>query len=286
MSMTFDEKRELMLMYVAGQAEPLERSLAQEMLAAGDPEALGALAEAEAVLAHLALTMEPVQPSGGVHERLMQVVAAGESAGGAVRGGAAEPESIPGLAGRLRPANRSSWPWVIVGGAVAAMVAVVLTLAYNSTELRKQQDTIVSLENEVRTQRQYLLMLESDQATLASLRDTLGSPNLRVVQLAGAPAQPDAAGRLLWDAQRGRSYFYAHNLKPAGADKDYQLWYVTAAGEKVSMGTFDVGLDGHAAVEMDFKPVSGEVAVTAVTDEPAGGVEQPTGAFQMLGEFK
>ena len=83
----------------------------------------------------------------------------------------------------------------------------------------------------------------------------------------------------------GQMYFFAHDLAPAGDGKDYQLWVVTKGDDKVSVGVFDAGAGGVVVLTEPADLPPGDIAAAAVTDEPAGGSPQPTGSFQLLGEF-
>jgi anti-sigma-K factor RskA len=69
---------------------------------------------------------------------------------------------------------------------------------------------------------------------------------------------------------------FVHGLPAPPPGKTYQLWLI-AAGAPIGAGVFGVDESGsarHTAVA----PVPLDAAVTvAVTLEPAGGVEQPTG---------
>lgn len=353
--MTTDEKRELMLIYASGQAEPAERDHARGLLQAGDAEASRLLTEALTVLADLSGSLDPVEPSPAVRARLGRLLDAAvpptpAAAPPAPRGAEVGPLPPTGprpaapAAARPQPPVRR-WPWALASGlAAAAVVAIGATVMYPRQQLAELADRraeserlmseVVTAQGErdaaqamqavlsqagedFRTQAARLtdeatraqalardaaadaerLMQEATQARarserlaaraaeLDTLRLALARPDLRVVPLAGTESQPGSGARLLWDAQGGQMYFFAHGLAPAGADKDYQLWVVTKGGDKVSVGVFDAG-DGGAAVltePADLPP--GDIAAAAVTDEPAGGSPQPTGSFQLLGEF-
>jgi anti-sigma-K factor RskA len=112
----------------------------------------------------------------------------------------------------------------------------------------------------------------------------LRSPRVEVVSLQGHGAQPDAAARIFWDKSRAVWQFFASNLKPAGEGKTYELWFITPDQRKVPAGTFDVDEAGEATLVVHLPEGLGPIALAAVTDEPAGGVEQPTGSIHLLGE--
>jgi len=364
--MTTDEKRELMLIYASGQADPAEREHARGLLRSGDAEAAGLLTEALTVLADLSGSLDPVTPSPAVRARLGRLLDAAVPASvtpspvsGAPRGAVVEasPAEMPPDATRpspplLPPALAPRWPWALAGGlAAAAAVALAATVMYPRQQLAELADRRVETERltqevvaargeldeaqsegarllqaadtaRVQAERQAAdatrladeaaraqalardaaadaqrLMQEATQARASSerltnraaeleaLRTALARPDLRVVPLAGTESQPGSGARLLWDAQGGQMYFFAHGLEPAGAAKDYQLWVVTKGGDKVSVGVFDAGAGGGAVLTEPTDLPTGDIAAAAVTDEPAGGSPQPTGSFQLLGEF-
>ncbi|MBB6442299.1 anti-sigma factor domain-containing protein [Phycisphaera mikurensis] len=276
-----DAVRALMLVVVAGRAEPEEQVRAKALLDAGDPAALRAWSEAETTLAALAGSLEPVPPPPALRARLMAGIADAATAT-ATAGG------VPAAAARRRvtpAAAARGWPWGLVGGAVAAALTAAAFFAWSDAERRSRAQTIAALRAEVAAQREALFSLEADRVRLASLRTALASRAVELVVLAGTPAQPSAHARLLWDADAARFYLYARGLRPAGDAGDYQLWSVDDAGIKRSLAVFDAEADGSVALQLELPGGEGTAVLAAITDEPAGGSPQPTGSFQLLGEF-
>jgi len=107
----------------------------------------------------------------------------------------------------------------------------------------------------------------------------------RVVSMSGAGPQPKAAARIFWDEGRGVWHVFVANMKPSDAGRTYQLWFITPDQTKVSAGTFDVGSHGSGELVVPVPAKIGKIAVAAVTEEPAGGVPQPTGAIQLVGKL-
>ena len=106
----------------------------------------------------------------------------------------------------------------------------------------------------------------------------------RVVSMAGAEAQPQAAARIFWDEPKGVWHVYVANMKPTDPGRTYQLWFITPDQQKISAGTFAVGRRGVSEMVVVVPRGIGPIAVAAVTEEPAGGVPQPTGAIQLVGK--
>jgi anti-sigma-K factor RskA len=110
----------------------------------------------------------------------------------------------------------------------------------------------------------------------------LAAADLTRVDLQGAPAAPQAAGRALWSRQSGM-VFAANNLPPLPAGKIYQVWLV-AGGPPVSAGLVAPDETGRGvAIFRTPVDVAGPVTV-AVTIEPEGGVPAPTGDFYLTGK--
>ena len=128
-------------------------------------------------------------------------------------------------------------------------------------------------------------------ARIASLRDSLASadamiaaltgPDVRVVNLASTGTRRPS-GRMFWDPVSGKWTLVAHDLPALGAGRIYQLWIITTAGQKISAGTF-APVGGHAVVQAAYRLPSDALGAIAVTEEPAGGVPQPTGEIVISG---
>jgi len=78
---------------------------------------------------------------------------------------------------------------------------------------------------------------------------------------------------LVWSGDLGLSAIIVDDLPALGDDKDYQLWYIGAAGP-VSAGTFDSDGSGTVWRVLDGTMTAGDTV--GVTVEPKGGSEQPT----------
>ena len=226
------------------------------LLYAADPDSLGA-DEREAVRAHLA---------GGCPQCAASLAEAQATLAHLPLALDVGPPLPAGVKGRLMERIASGPPvtgWrAFIGPArVAAAVLVAVGLTY--WVMRAQ---VRALRQEVAT---------------------LRSPDLQMVSLAGQPTQPEhARGRVLWDRSRNLWHVSVFDLKPLPVGKTYELWFITPDQRKVPAGTFDVNRDGHATLVVSVPANLGGVALAAVTDEPAGGVDQPTGAVQLVGAVK
>jgi anti-sigma-K factor RskA len=81
--------------------------------------------------------------------------------------------------------------------------------------------------------------------------------------------------RMFWDKTKNTWTFVAHDMPSLKPGRTYQLWLVTAAGAKISAGTFDPQA-GEAVVRATYALAADSLAAVAVTEEAAGGAPQPT----------
>jgi hypothetical protein len=283
------ERQDLLLLYAAGaldQGDAEGREL-RAHLAAGCPACAAALAEAESTVAHLPLVLPPESPRAEVREKVLARIA--ELPRGAEKDSAGP---SPAQATVTRPSP--NWLLTAAAAAIAATLAglgtyVVLKSPLDRTnrELAQLRTEVGSLTKHVADRDTRIQQLAADLAQSQGLLAALESRELAVVTLAPQPpAQPESAwGRVLWDKSRRQWHFHAFGLKPPAAGKTYELWLVTADMRKLPAGTFDPDARGNASLTVAVPPGEEMLALAAVTDEPTGGVPQPTGQFQLVGNI-
>jgi anti-sigma-K factor RskA len=81
---------------------------------------------------------------------------------------------------------------------------------------------------------------------------------------------------MFWDRRANTWTLIAHDMPELKAGRTYQLWLVTASA-KISAGTFQPQ-NGDAVVRATYALPADQLKALAVTEEPAGGVPQPTSA--------
>jgi anti-sigma-K factor RskA len=84
---------------------------------------------------------------------------------------------------------------------------------------------------------------------------------------------------MFWDRRANTWTMIAHNMPELKAGRTYQLWLVTASS-KISAGTFQPQ-NGDAVIRATYALPADQLKALAVTEEPAGGVPQPTGPMIM-----
>jgi len=113
-------------------------------------------------------------------------------------------------------------------------------------------------------------------ATRDSMLAAITGRNVAVMTLTKSGANAPFA-RMFWDKTTNTWTFVAHDMPSLKPGRTYQLWLVTAAGAKISAGTFDPQ-SGEAVVRATYALAADSLAAVAVTEEVAGGAPQPTGS--------
>jgi anti-sigma-K factor RskA len=256
-SHTTDDLQEQASLYAAGAMTDTERLQYQRHLEDDQCTVCQAeVNESQAAASMLAFTAPSVAPSPAVRGRLM------EQARSAARRGEAR-SSMPFL--------RRSWTELIAVAAALGAIAIAFAAIRVSSELRQ-------LNNELSSR---IAQLEVQLVRARTYITTMTSPDVRVVNLAGQGSNVQASGRIFVDTKQKRWFLYAKDLPAVPADKTYELWFVPKTGNPVRAAVFNTE-NGSSQIEVSV-PEGLDLRAAAVTTEPAGGTDQPTGAFALLG---
>jgi hypothetical protein len=162
--------------------------------------------------------------------------------------------------------------------AIAASVLLVVALGSLIATSRQRSALRDALRDE--TQRAAANAARAD--SLTQLLATLTGPDVAVVELTSAGTRAPSA-RMFWDRATNSWNFVAHNMPALASGRTYQLWLVTRDAKKISAGTFEPSASGDALVHATYELPRDALAAVAVTEEPAGGMPQPTGAMVISG---
>lgn len=266
---------------------------------AGCREAARGFEEAAAALTY---SLPPAAPPRDLKAGIFARLAAGPEAAApppgpalTAAGGAPAPREAPRLKlvhdlAEERAARRP----VPVGGAWRAAAVVLGTGLLASLALNvyfwghvgSLSGQVALLSQDRAAMDQKLAGMQQQAEQRAAQIAVLQASDTRMAKLPGQPMAKNASAMLFWSSAERAWLVAASGLPPADAGKTYQLWAVTAAGQKISMGTFQVGADGGATVRVELPEAGMQPAAAAVSLEPAGGMPQPTGPIVMMGELK
>jgi hypothetical protein len=179
--------------------------------------------------------------------------------------------------GVVRWANTN---WLAIAASVAFVISTgaLVVVAHDRTEVQGSYASVSKWAAEL------TVRLDSANAALAAstkLVGALSGARVKVVELAAAgPNTPSA--RMFWNQATNRWTMFAHNMAPPAPGRTYQLWLISH-GTKISAGTFTPSAVGDAMVAADYPLAPDALDAIAVTDEPSGGVPQPTGSMVLIG---
>jgi sulfite reductase alpha subunit-like flavoprotein len=173
---------------------------------------------------------------------------------------------------RARPANIALW----LALAAAVVIAVLI--------LNQQRSTSAALAQANQKAAAATAALDTAQTKIAQdqreIRDLTG-PSTSVVNLSTAGAA-EATAMMFWDKTNNSWAFYAHHVPPLPPGQTYQIWLITP-NAKISAGTFTPAPDSSVEVHATYALPHDALRGVAVSQEPAGGVPQPTGHILIIG---
>src|SRR5262249_33232926 len=110
--------------------------------------------------------------------------------------------------------------------------------------------------------------------------------SLKMFELVKAETQPRAFGRVMWDHDKDVWHVSVFDMQPPPAGREYELWFITPDEKKYKAGMMTVDAGGNGSMIVPVRKDIGAIALAAFTDEPAGGVEAPTGKPQLVGKVQ
>jgi hypothetical protein len=165
--------------------------------------------------------------------------------------------------------------------AIAAGVLLVVSVSMLAWAMRDRENLRAALTDQIaRGQRTATV---SDSLRVAAMsKDSviagLTGRDVAMMTLTSAGTRSPYA-HMFWDKAHNTWTLVAHNMPDLKPGRTYQLWLVTP-DKKISAGTFEPR-DGDAMVRATYA-LSDKLMALAVTEEPMGGMPQPTGAMVML----
>jgi hypothetical protein len=184
---------------------------------------------------------------------------------------------------RGRHGRRTGRSWLALAAALA--LALAGTCIWLLSGLREQRETIAHLSGQRLAAQQQVAALQARLAGLTAevkgLRDSVAvvtSPAVEVCPLRpalpGAPPYSAAGGVLFVAADHQHWYMSLRGLRPPGAGKVYQLWFIADQGP-VSAGTF--AAESGAPWQLGSEHMPSGTRAVRVTLENGAGSATPNG---------
>lgn len=173
------------------------------------------------------------------------------------------------------PRRRSVWPTALAATLILALAGLSGWLYLRQVQM---QETIARLEDQLAAERRTAEQsLAGMQAAMERMRVNFAlvtAPAVKVSPLRPVDEQSPARGILFVAADGQHWYLAVHDLPPAPAGRDYQLWWEAAEGT-FSGGVFD--LRAGEKVELYSETMPAGTKGVVITLEPERGARQPTG---------
>lgn len=254
-----------------------ENELLRAHLADGCPLCAGRMAEAGAVVTHLAMTLPPVQPAEGLKTRLRRGLDLASSGSPAVS---------------TRDTSRTGSPrrLLLYGPLTAAAALLIISIALLNQAFKQRRidhNRVVAMGKlRVRSAlwKKRATLREAKLLRVEMLWHVLNGSHVMLASLK-SKVRPKASGMVVVNASMKKCVFSARRMSPLPAGMVYEVWLITAKSRKIPAGTFKVNRRGAARMVMPMTHSMATVADFAVTMEPSPGTKQPTGKIQLLGNF-
>ena len=227
---------------------PDERALTEHL--AECDECRRELADWEATAASLALSAKPMEPSPQVREKLLTQIRSEKS--GSESGSNVIPFDRP---------KRNFWNSL---GSLGSIAAVILFAALIVSVIVLWQQN-----RALRERNQFFELLTAEGSRMAELYGTAEAAN--------------ATAMLAYD-RSGNAMLITHGLPRAPEGKEYQLWFIVG-NNPIPGKTFAPDNNGQILMKDQVPEAARKSAVFAVTLEPTGGVQKPTGAIYLRSEL-
>lgn len=180
---------------------------------------------------------------------------------------------------KIEPRPRRVAEWLAAAAIVLCAGSLVGLLAVNRDRLQLRDALASQAAGSASAQRvsdSLRVALMSRDSIIAGMTGN----DVSMMTLTAAGHAPPMA-HMFWDHKRNTWTLVAHSMPALAAGRTYQLWLVTTSG-KVSAGTF-APVNGEAMVRATYALAPADLEAIAVTEEPAGGMPQPTGPMVISG---
>jgi anti-sigma-K factor RskA len=289
--MDHDRLKELLPLEALGTLDGEDARAMAAHLAEGCDECEAELRSFREALAAMAIAAVDDGPSDRIWERLdrrLQSTAADPAAHTVNDRPAGRATDRPARDGVSR-----AWRIVAVAASVAS-IALAVTIGNYATRIvairEENSSRLAALEMQSRA---LASQLEDRNRELATLRDQISvsgrltqavlAPDARIIRLGPLPPAPDASGIVAVAPARNQAVLQVAGLPQPPPGKEYELWWIGSKSGPVKAALFAPAADGEATVASTLPPSGEQLLASAITLEPAGGVDKPTGAMYLKG---
>jgi anti-sigma-K factor RskA len=240
--------------HALGALDADERAAVEAHLAAGCVGCAQSLAEARLIVSQLAYLAPEAQPSEMLRGRLLKTV----------RDDAAS--------GKAAPAQKAIPLWMWAGVAAALLLALYNLYEYQSTRQAIRQAQ-TALDEQIQLQK------KAAQDLLAARREALiltDPGSVRIAMPAGKAGLPEL--QATWHRALG-IVISGEKLPVPGGQRTLQLWLIPKAAGAKPVPSLNVRPESDGRFHLFVEQPPGQQRDTkllAITEEPAGGSEQPT----------
>lgn len=254
---------ELCAGYVLDALEADERREFEALLNDATEEQLQTYHAMRSAANQMAFTVEPAVPKKAVLQHIMDKISASKVT--------AEAPAVSKTKDNSRGISRS----VMAMAASFALLLVTLALIFYSFNLNSQ----------INNQQAQIEQLQNENERMEEMLSILEARTVDMIVMAGMEVNPNGYGKVIWDPEKKQALLQVSNLPPVPEGKDYQLWLIKN-NKPLPSGVFtvnDPAKDSFFKIEQLAEADEQSANAFAVTLEPKGGVQQPTGKMYLLG---
>ena len=286
--MDHDQLKDLLPLEALGRLEGEERAAMAAHLAASCDECEAELREFREALAAMAMNAAGDAPADRIWSRLESRLKFEQ----AVDSGAPAGAMRAPMSSRGAPAMRRWRIATAVAAAAAVALAVTAGRYANDAEMTRRQsaDRIAALLDQNRAlavanenQRRELAIAHLKLSASGRLTQAMLAPDAQVIRLGPLAPARGAAGIVAVSAADQQAVLHVAGLPAPPPGKEYELWWIGAKSGPLRAAVFAPGAKGSATVASTMPPAGERLLASAITLEPAGGVDKPTGAAYLKG---
>jgi anti-sigma-K factor RskA len=299
--MDHDRLKELLPLEALGTLDGEDARAMAAHLSEGCDDCASELRWFREALAAMALATAGDGPADRIWQRLKQRLASGiapseADSGGPVPSGAGmRKDRSPGRATdrMVRSGVSRGWRIAAVAASSAAVILAIMMGDYagqiaaireeSSAQMAALDRQARTLASELEDRNRELAMLRDQIAVSGQLTQAVLAPDARIIRLAPLQPAPDATGIVAVTPARNQAVLQVAGLPQPPPGKEYELWWIGSKSGPVKAALFAPALHGEATVASTLPPAGEQLLASAITLEPTGGVDKPTGAIYLKG---